>query len=131
MLAKDRNTPYKDVGLLALLVAANVKCFAGGIAVLKGGFCKPGVTELGAVYMGRFDETVDNVGGANGDKTVQVRIGKIFQFANSAGDAIAQADVGAGCFIEDDETVSKTDGVNTQSPAGQIIAVDSGGVWVK
>ena len=129
-LTKDRNTGFKDVEIISLAVAAAVKCFAGGIAVLKAGYCKPGVTEVGAVYVGRFEETVDNSSGANGDVSVQVRRGKLFHFKNSAGDAIAQADVGATCYIEDDETVSKTDGASSQSEAGQIYAVDNGGVWV-
>ena len=48
-----------------------------------------------------------------------------------AGDLIAQADVGADCYIVDDQTVAKTNGTNTRSVAGKIIAVDADGVWVK
>ena len=42
-----------------------------------------------------------------------------------------QADVGADCYIVDDQTVAKTNGTNTRSVAGKIIAVDADGVWVK
>ena len=48
-----------------------------------------------------------------------------------AADAIVRADVGADCYIVDDQTVAKTNGSNTRSVAGKIIAVDADGVWVK
>ena len=71
------------------------------------------------------------VGGANGAISVQVKRGT-FKYGNSsAGDLIAQADVGADCYIVDDQTVAKTNGSSTRSVAGKIIAVDADGVWVK
>ena len=54
-----------------------------------------------------------------------------FRFANSASaDAIALADVGADCYIVDDQTVALTNGSSTRSVAGKIHDVDSSGVWV-
>ena len=62
---------------------------------------------------------------------MQVKRGT-FKYGNSsAGDLIAQADVGADCYIVDDQTVAKTNGSSTRSVAGKIIAVDADGVWVK
>lgn len=56
----------------------------------------------------------------------------VFRFANSsAGDLIATADIGAVCYIVDDQTVAKTNGTSTRSPAGIIYDVDANGVWVK
>jgi hypothetical protein len=116
-------------------IKAATKCIQGGIAVIDAGYVCPGRTALGLIAAGVFDSTppagIDNTGGAAGALTAPVRRG-IFKFANSAaGDAIAQADVGAPCFIVDDQTVAKTDGINTRSFAGVIMQVDSDGVWVE
>lgn len=131
-LAADRNTEMKDKELTGFPVKANVKCFAGGLAVLSGGYAAPGSTATGLVAIGRFEEYCDNTGGADGAKTVLVRRNKMFKWKNSATDPIAQADAGATCYIEDDETVSKTNaGGNTQSAAGKVISVGADGVWVE
>jgi hypothetical protein len=41
------------------------------------------------------------------------------------------ADVGKQCYLVDDQTVAKTDGTNTRSPAGFVRDVDADGVWVE
>ena len=52
-------------------------------------------------------------------------------FANSASaDLISLADIGADCYIVDDQTVAKTSGTNTRSVAGKVFDVDADGVWV-
>lgn len=131
-LTADRNTPLKDGELIAPPVAANAKCYAGGIAVANAsGYAAPGSTALNLVYLGRFEETVDNTGGANGAKTVKIRRKKAFLWKNSAGDAVTQAEMGKTCYIEDDETVSKTNGTGTRSAAGKVAGIDANGVWVE
>ena len=56
----------------------------------------------------------------------------MFHFANSAAaDAIAIGDIGAVCFAVDDQTVAKTNGSSTRSPAGIVEDVDATGVWVR
>ena len=131
-LTEDRNTPYKDGELLSFKVAANVKCFAGGIAVLEGGYCRPGKIGAGLVYIGRFEQQVDNSGGAAGAKAVMVRRGKAFLFDNSTANPITQADLGQDCYIEDDQTVAKSagTGAGAKSKAGRIMGLDAMGVWV-
>ena len=130
-LSAARNTPERAGGVVGYPVKASVKPIQGGIAVLNAGYAAPGTTALNLVAIGRFEETVDNSAGSNGDVSVQVKRGT-FKFGNSsAGDLIAQADVGADCYIVDDQTVAKTNGSNTRSVAGKIIAVDADGVWVK
>lgn len=133
-LIKDRNTPYKGTEVQDVPVKGGVKIFAGALVVLSGGYAAPGTTATGLIALGRAEETVDNTAGADGDLTARVRKpqAKAFKWANSsAGDAIAQADVGATCFIVDDQTVAKTNGTNTRSAAGTVVAVDSSGVWVE
>ena len=54
-----------------------------------------------------------------------------FCLANSAGaDEITAADIGKVCYIVDNQTVAKTDGTATRSPAGIVDDVDDAGVWV-
>lgn len=131
-LTQDRNTAERTGELITVGVAAAVKCFAGGIAVLDAsGNIKPGVTATGLVCVGRFDEYVDNTGGAAGAVMATAKRGS-FRFANSAdADAITAAEIGDVCYIVDDEQVAKTNGGATRSVAGIIDDVDSAGVWVR
>lgn len=130
-LSSARNTPERSGDVIAYPVKASVKAIQGGIAVLSAGYVAPGTTATGLIAVGRFEDTVDNSAGANGAVSAEVKRGT-FKFGNSsAGDLIAQADVGADCYIVDDQTVAKTSATNTRSVAGKIIAVDADGVWVK
>ena len=55
-----------------------------------------------------------------------------FRFANSAGgDEITIAEIGDVVFAVDDQTVAKTDGTSSRSPAGFVDDVDDLGVWVR
>ena len=130
-LTTARNTPERTGEVIGYPVKGSVKAIQGGIAVLNGGYAAPGTTATGLVAVGRFEETVDNTAGADGAVSALVKRGT-FKFGNSAaGDQIAQADVGADCYIVDDQTVAKTSGTNTRSVAGKVIAVEADGVWVK
>ncbi len=112
-------------------VKGSTRILSGALVALNAGFAAPGATATGRIAVGVAQETVDNTGGADGAKRVRVFAG-VFQFKNSsAGDLIAQADVGTDCFIVDDETVAKTNGGATRSRAGRVIAVDAAGVWVQ
>lgn len=131
-LTADRNTPLKDGELVSVPVAANAKIFAGAlVAANSTGYAAPGSVATTLTYLGRAEEYVDNTGGANGDKTVQVRRRKAFKFKNYATDLIVQADLGKVCYIVDDETVAKTNGGATRSAAGSVIGIDTDGVWVQ
>ena len=130
-LTQDRDTIQKaGSDLRKIPMAANVKVFAGGIAVIDAGYVKPGVTGLNLIAVGRFEESVDNTGGAAGAKSALVR-GGIFRVDNLAGDLIVQADLGKDCFVTDDQTVSKTNGGSTKSVAGKVWDIDVDGVFVK
>lgn len=131
-LTADRNTPHKDGEIIAVPVATNTKIFAGALVAANAtGFATKGATATTLTYLGRAEEYVDNTGGADGAKSIQIRRGKAFKFKNSAGDAVTQAELGKTCYIVDDETVSKSNaGGNTQSAAGKVVGIDSDGVWV-
>lgn len=131
-LSADRNTPLKDAEQIGFLVAANTKIYAGSIVVANAtGYAVPGVTAANVTYLGRAEESVNNIGGADGAKTVQVRRKKAFKFANLPADPVTQADVGKTCYIADDQTVAKTNAGNTRSVAGQVLAVEQDGVWIE
>lgn len=129
-LTKDRNTLRKADDLINFPVKAATIIFAGALVVNDAGNAAPGRTATTLKALGRAEKYVNNPG-ANGAERIEIRRG-IFRFANStAGDAITLADVGANCFIVDDQTVAKTDGGTTRSIAGVIRDVDANGVWVE
>lgn len=131
-LVKDRDTRRRDGVRRTPGVAANAVIFAGAIAVRNAaGFAAPATTALGLHALGIAQDQVDNTGGANGDKTIDVDAGT-YQVGNSAGaDQITAADIGKACYLVDDQTVAKTDGAGTRSAAGTVFDVDAKGVWVK
>ncbi len=130
-LTADRNTPTKDGELIAVPVAAAKKIFAGALVAANAtGFATPGAIATTLTYLGRAEEYVDNTSGADGAKSVLVRLGKAFKFKNLGADAVTQAELGKTCYITDDETVSKTNAANTKSAAGKVVGVESDGVWV-
>jgi len=131
-LTEDRNTKMQDAELVAQPVAANAVCHAGGLAVLNAtGFAAPGTTALNLLSFGRFEQAVDNTGGADGDQEILIRRGKAFYWQNHGADLVAQANVRQNCFIVDDQTVAATNGAGTRSIAGVVVAVDANGVWVE
>jgi hypothetical protein len=134
-LTAARNTPQKAGEVFDFPVGAGAHGFQGGIAVLSGGYAGPAATALGLIAVGRFEEDADNTAGAAGAFLAKVRRG-IFKYANSASaDLITQDDVGADCYLVDDQTVAKTAAIvssnATRSRAGRIVGVESDGVWVQ
>lgn len=131
-LTSDRNTPRMEGDLRVGAVAAATLIFAGAIVMRDAaGNLTKGQTATGLVGVGRAEERVDNSTGAAGDEDLPYRPG-CYRVVNSAGaDEITTADCGNKCFAVDDQTVAKTDGTGTRSPAGIIDDVDAHGVWVR
>lgn len=116
---------------LSVPMKANTKVNKGSLVVADLGLAAPGRTATALVALGRAENDVDNTGGAASAKSVTVRRGT-FKWANSsAGDLIAQTELGKTVYIVDDQTVAKTDGTGTRSIAGKCLGVDSSGVWVE
>jgi hypothetical protein len=130
-LTKDRNTLSRSGQQFSYPLAA-VKVYAGSIGVINAsGHLTKGATATGLKCVGRIKAQVDNSAGVAAAVNGEVENG-LFCWKNSAAaDAITLAEVGTVCFIVDDETVAKTSGGGTRSPAGIIEDVDSGGVWVR
>ncbi|MFZ5483490.1 MAG: hypothetical protein ACOZB0_04595 [Pseudomonadota bacterium] len=128
-LTQARNTPERTGDVYGHPVKASTTIHQGSLVVLDAGYAAPGRAALNLVAIGRAEESATAV--SAGDASVRVKRG-VFKFANSASaDLIAQADVGADCYIVDDQTVAKTNGSSTRSRAGKIVAVDADGVWVQ
>lgn len=128
-LSAARNTKERLGEVFDIPVKAATTCHQGSLVVFDAGYAAPGRVATTLIAAGRCEETVTAV--ATGDAVARVKRG-IFKFANSsAGDLIAQADVGTDCYIVDDQTVAKTNGTNTRSRAGKVVAVDGDGVWVQ
>ncbi|MDR2450947.1 MAG: hypothetical protein LBE85_04070 [Candidatus Accumulibacter sp.] len=134
-LTNARNTPQRAGDVFDFPIKAAVHGHQGGIAVLSGGYAAPATVATGLIAIGRFEQDANNTGGANGAFLARVRRG-IFKYANSTStDLIAQADVGADCYLVDDQTVGKTAAIVSSNPtrsrAGKVVAVDADGVWVQ
>lgn len=134
-LSADRNTPIRTAEDFEFPVAASTLIYAGSLVCINAsGLATKGAVATTLKAVGIATERADNSAGAPGAAgaiRVKVRRG-CFRFANStAGDLIALADIGADCFIVDDQTVAKTNGGSTRSVAGKIRDVDADGVWVQ
>jgi hypothetical protein len=115
---------------LFLPVKGSTKIYAGSLVVLNAGYAAPATAALGLVAVGKALTTADNSTGADGDQSIEIQVG-VFRFENSsAGDAIAQANVGSYCFLVDDQTVALTSNAGARSMAGQVVQIDASGVWV-
>ena len=129
-LTEDRNTNRRTGDQVVDPVAAGETIYAGALVALDAsGNLVAGNTATGLTARGMAEARVDNAGGNAGDKSAPVRRG-VFKWNNSSGDAIDRSHIGGKAYIVDDETVSASDGGATQSEAGEIVDVESDGVWV-
>ena len=131
-LSADRNTPIRTAEDFEFPVAAATLIYAGSLVCINASsLATKGAVATTLKAVGIATERADNSAGLASAIRVKVRRG-CFRFANSsAGDLIALADVGADCYIVDDQTVAKTNGGATRSIAGKIRDVDADGVWVQ
>lgn len=112
-------------------MAAGVKAYAGGLAVIDNtGYCRPGRGVATDRAIGRFEETVDNTGGAAGALLVHVLSGEFKWATAGGGDTVTQAFVGRPAYVVDDQTVAATDNTGARSFAGIVTRVETDGIWV-
>ena len=125
-LVTERATPEGVGELLYLPMAAASKILAGAIACRDAaGNIVKGAASTTLRALGRSEETVDNLAGIAGDKSVHILAGSFWYANSTAGDLIANADIGNACFIADDQTVAKTNGGATRSQAGRVMEVSA------
>lgn len=124
-LTADRPTNRRPGHQLVDPVAASVRVFMGSLVVLDAsGNAKPGTTATGLIARGVAQETVDNLLGAAGAKTVRTESG-CFGFATDG--SITRAHIGKTVYIVDDQTLSATDGSGTRSAAGVLKDLEGSG----
>lgn len=120
-------------------VAAATVCWEGGMVALSGAgsaaVAAPPTAATGLKIVGVAAGNADNRLGAAGALNVDV-VSDVALMNNSATDPVALGDIGAPCYAQDDNTVSKTgapaSGSPTQSQAGVVWNIDpTGAVWVK
>ena len=129
-LTENRSTKRLNAGDRVGLLAATQVIFAGALLMRNAaGHLTKGATATGAFGVGRAEAPGTST---TAGVTAHPFSEGVFQYANSAaGDLIATADIGKACYIVDDQTVAKTDGTATRSPAGIVVDVDANGVWVR
>ena len=130
-LVKDRLYKRRNGSEFAAPVAAATVMFEGGIVCLNaGGLAVPGQTALNLTAVGITQKRVDNSQGAAGALNVAYERGT-FNFVIDPADPVTLANVGSPVFMTDDNTVSRTNGAGTKSPAGLLVDVDANSAWVK
>lgn len=127
-LTNVRDTSELGGKYIALPVKGATTIYQGAIvAVDANGYAIPGKKAASLKAAGRAEETVENKGG-DGDAVIRVSRGT-FVFENSTSGTITAADVLGLCYMEDDQTVTKTG--TGASVAGLVIRVDDEGVAVE
>lgn len=134
-LAASRPTVKRSGELMCLPVKAGAQIYQGGIVMLLSGVAIAARAATTRAELSNMQVVgiakADALGGAtDGAVTVEVEVG-IQRVANStSGDAIALGDRGQMAFVADDQAVAKTIGGGARAIAGEIVSVDSNGVWV-
>lgn len=127
-LTNVRDTSELGGKYIALPVKGATTIYQGAIvAVDANGYAIPGKKAASLKAAGRAEETVENKGG-DGEAVIRVARG-VFIFENSTSGKITAADVLSLCYMEDDQTVTKTG--TGASVAGLVIRVDDEGVAVE
>ncbi|MCR6661832.1 MAG: hypothetical protein NVV60_01460 [Luteimonas sp.] len=126
---QGRNTKRRNADQAEAVVNNGATIHAGTIVqrLTATGNAVPGGTASAGDAVGVAEHTV--VG--DGIRRVKYSRG-CYQFANSAAaDLIGLGDIGANCYVVDNQTVAKTDNSAARKIAGKIIDVDANGVWVE
>lgn len=122
---------YGDEGITrSLPMAANTLIFNGALVMLNatGDAANAAAGAADLPVMGIAEETVDNTGGAAGDKEIRVRSG-LFEFANDATHALTRAMTGDLAYAQDNQTMAANDTGNRPAagwlhevtPAGRVV----------
>ena len=138
-LTKERPGRVEKITRAKVKLAANVKVFKGAAAALDTGAASatrghylPATAAQGLLARGRFRDTADNTGGANGARYAEVdflRPIDVIWWDNDTASPVTEADRGSECFFTDDHTVSSD---NTgRSAAGRVFDLEGNFVIVE
>ena len=124
-------TPDQAPPIMAQPIGANQTIYGGSVVVTRAGYVVAASTpQSNDIVWGICDKQTINTassfyGGAQAATTVPIDRGDFWLAYGTAGDAFAQADVGATSFLIDEITVGKTNGGNTRPVSGVVLAVDT------
>lgn len=128
-LTKDRNTRVRAQGTNRHRTRklGAVKVYKGGVAAVNTlGFLVPASDTAGLKVVGLFDETVDNSGGAAGDKEASYTTGIEVELDHAG--VIVQATLIA--VVADDQTVTTTAVATNDVPVGNVTEFTATKAWV-
>lgn len=129
-------TEMRDGELIPVPLLAATLILQGTFAVIDAtghGVASEDVGGTDQVCLGVWDHSAENTG-ADGDVHGLVRRNKQFLLRNSATDPVTQADVGVQVYVEDNQTIAKTDAAGALSLAGRFMGFDTqydDCVWVE
>ncbi len=129
-------TEIRDGELMPIPLLAAAVILQGTFAVVDGtghGIASDDVGGADQICLGIWDHSAENTG-ANGDLLGLVHRNKQFLVRNSTADPVTQADFGIQVYVEDNQTIAKTDGAGTRSLAGRFMGFDTqfdDCVWVE
>jgi len=131
-----RDTPSFGSGLSplrinSLPVTPTKQCKPGGMAILvvATATVEPGKTAAAGlvVALGRFNALADNTGSITPQPIADIETG-VFPWGNSGGgDTISAANIGATCYIVDDQTVALTSNSGARCAAGIVVGMTADG----
>jgi hypothetical protein len=123
----ERETPQQTGNAVSVKMAASTTLYQGTLAAMNSsGYAVTATDATGLTVIGVVDETVTNSGSA-GAASVKIKRG-VFKFANSATNAVDQADVGLPVYVEDNQTICDTSTYSIY--AGVCVRLDSDGGWI-
>lgn len=107
-LSADRATTVTEGGVLVSYpVEESTTIYAGSLVCINAaGYAIPGADASGNKFVGVATEKVDNSAGADGAKSVEVRIGCVAHFVNSD---LVLTDIQEVCAVMDDQTVEQVE----------------------
>lgn len=121
------NTEYRDGILIPVALLASAIVLQGTFAVVGASGYALASADVGGAdqkCIGIWEDDAENTG-ADGEEVCLARRNKQFLVANSSTDPVTQADLGAEVYVEDNQTVAKTDAAGTLSVAGRFMGFDT------
>ena len=126
-------TPGNASQPVNLPITASAQLYRGTIAATRSGYAvemtSPQSTDIvWGLYEGYGPGTADTIPGmlggtTNGATTAEVATGSFFLNAGTGSDAITQANVGATCYVFNENTVGLTSSSGTRPAAGVVESV--------
>lgn len=119
-------TEMRDGILMPVPLVALALVLQGTFAVVNAAGYAVASKDVGGAdqsCVGVWDNSAENMG-ANGDVFACARRKQQFLVKNSTVDPVAQSDLGAVVYIEDNQTIAKTDGTGTRSVGGYFMGFD-------